>query len=87
MNFRAGVTFLFGEEIHSVRDDQAHVADAGLINAGVINLVQDSVTEREPHMAIAVEGGADAGFSAGSPARRNSGAAWGGTILYRQTIS
>ena len=68
VNFRVGVTFLLGEEIRSVRDDQPHVADAGLVNARVIDLVEDSVAQREPDMALVAEGRPNAGFSAGSPA-------------------
>ena len=75
-HFVSGIAFLFGEEIRSVRDYHSHIADAGLINAGVIYLVEDSVAQREPDMAPVAEGRTNAGFRAGSPVRRNSGLAW-----------
>ena len=43
VNLRVGVAFLFGEKVRSVRDDHPHVADAGVINARVIYLVEDTV--------------------------------------------
>ena len=87
VNFGVGVAFLLGEEIRSVRDDQPHVADAGLVDAGVIYLVEDSVAQREPDVALVAERRADAGLGAGSPARRNSGPAWCGTIWCTHAVS
>jgi hypothetical protein len=80
VNCRVGATFLLGEELRSVRDDQPHVADAGLVNAWVIDLIEDSVAQREPDPTLITEGRANAGLGAGSPARRNSGSTWCGTI-------
>jgi hypothetical protein len=54
-HFVAGIAFLLGEKLRAVRDDQPHVADAGLVNAGVINLVEDSVAQREPDAALVAE--------------------------------
>ena len=51
-HFVSGIAFLLGEKLRSVRDDQPHVADAGLVNAGVIDLIEDSVAQREPDVAL-----------------------------------
>jgi len=86
-HFVSSIAFLLGEEIRSVRDDKPHVADAGLVNAGVIDFVEDSVTQRKPDVARVAEGCANAGLGAGSPARRSSGPAWRGTIWCTHAIS
>jgi hypothetical protein len=56
-----------------LRDDQLHVADTGLVNAGIIDLVEDSLAESEPDATLVAEGFANAGFRAGSPAWLNVG--------------
>jgi hypothetical protein len=40
MNLRVGCTLFLGEEIRSVRDDQPHVADAGVVDPRVVNLIE-----------------------------------------------
>src|SRR5581483_12022781 len=47
--FKRAMALLFGKEIFAVCDDEPHVARAGLIDAWEVNLVQNSVTQREPH--------------------------------------
>src|SRR3984957_11663521 len=87
VNLGVGVALLLGEEVCAVRDDQAHIADAGLIDAGVIYLVEDSVAQREPDAALVAQGRANAGFRAGSPSRRTSGAARRVTSRWTHAIS
>lgn len=62
-----GIAFFLGEKLRAVGDDQPHVADAGLINARVINLVKNAVAQREPDMALVAECRAHAGLGAGMP--------------------
>lgn len=71
------VAFFFREIIASVGDQQAEIAGAGLIDAGKIHFVDNSVTGSEPDLAMLVQGGASSGFGAGSPARRDAGASGG----------
>lgn len=49
------MTLLLGEEAVSIGDDQAKVSEAGLIDAGVVNLVEDAVAERKPDAAGGAE--------------------------------
>ena len=60
------------EERVAVGDDQAEIARAGLVDAGKINLVENSVAEREPDAAVQIERCAHAGLGARSPARFDS---------------
>jgi hypothetical protein len=43
VNLRVGVTLLLGGKVRSVGDYHPYVADAGLIDAGVVYLVEYSV--------------------------------------------
>ncbi len=45
------ISFFFREEPAVVGDQQAEIAGAGLIDARVVDLVQDAVAEGEPHPA------------------------------------
>lgn len=72
----AGIALLLGEIIYAVRDDQPQVAYAGLVDAWVINLVENSVAQREPDSASVAQGRAKSGLRTGSPARRDTGSAW-----------
>jgi hypothetical protein len=51
MDLAVGVSFLFGEKISSVRDDQPEVSCAGLINARIIDLIENPVTDSKPDLA------------------------------------
>ena len=75
VKFRVAVAFLFREESRSIRDDQPHVSDARLVNAGIVDFIEDSMAQREPHVALVTERCADARFCAGSPACRTAAAA------------
>src|SRR5262249_13297856 len=71
-NLEPAITFFFGKETRGVRDDESHIPRTGYIHARKVNLIQDSVTNGEPHPAAAVQRCANPGFRARSPARRNS---------------
>jgi hypothetical protein len=71
-----GVALFLRKEILPVGDDQAQVADARLIHAGVVDLVQDAVANGEPHAAAVAQGGAHSTLGAGRPARWNTRPAW-----------
>jgi hypothetical protein len=62
------VALFLGEEAGAVGDDQAEVADAGLVHAGVVDLVQDAVADGEPHAADRRQGAAHTGFRRRGPA-------------------
>ena len=79
------MAFLFGEEFAAIGDDQAEVAGTGLVHAGKIDFIENAMTQGEPNPAVEVQGGADAGLGARSPARFNSGPA--GCVLYAITQS
>jgi hypothetical protein len=81
------VALLFGEESTAISDDQAEVASAGLIDAREIDLIENAVTEREPNPAMEVEGSANPGFGARSPARFDSGPAGSVTSFVRHEIT
>ena len=67
------VTLHLGEEARAVGDDQAEVANAGLIDARVIDLVENAVADGEPDAARVGEGRADAALGARGPARLDPG--------------
>jgi hypothetical protein len=69
------MAFLFSKVLTTVGDDQAEVADAGLIDSWIINLIEDAVTEREPNLAVEIQCGAYACLGARSPAGGDPGPA------------
>src|SRR2546423_1079965 len=69
------IAFLLVTKRFSVADEKLKVACVWLIDVRVINLVDDSVTEREPATAAGMVGGADPFFGARSPARLDPGCA------------
>ncbi len=83
------MTFLFGEKFAAIGDDEAEVAGTSLVDSGEINFVENAMTEREPNPAVQVQGGADAGLGARSPARFDAGPAWGITngVTHRKSSS
>ena len=72
---KGAVTLLLGEEIQAVGNNESHVASTGLVDAGKINFVEDSMTEREPDFAVLVERRTGARLGARSPSWRNAGPA------------
>ena len=58
-----------------IADEELKVARVWLVDARIVNLVDDAVAEREPEPATRMIGRAKAFFRAGSPARLDSGRA------------
>ena len=61
---RAGVALFLREKVLSIRDDEAQVARACLIDTRIVNFVEDTVAQGEPHATRIAEGGADAALFA-----------------------
>src|ERR1700722_8549945 len=61
-----------GEESSPVGDDEAEVADASLVNARIVDFIDDAVTDGEPDAAPLAERCADPVLGARCPTRRNS---------------
>ena len=55
-----------------IGDDETEIAGARVIDARVIDLVENPVAQREPDTAVATDRGTDAAFRARRPARRNA---------------
>src|SRR5258705_5172821 len=70
--YETAVAFFFGEVVSSVSDDQSEIAGARLINAGKIDFIEDAMADGVPDATMWVQRCADAGFRAGSPARRDA---------------
>src|SRR5438445_7781297 len=70
--FEPAMAFLFRKKSGAVSDQQALVASAGLIYPWKIDLIQNSMTEREPYPAVLVERRAHSGLRARGPTWRNS---------------
>ena len=68
-------------ERFAVGDEELLVARVGLIDVGVINLVDDAVAEREPDAGAAAVRRADAVLGAGRPAWLNPWRAKGGGVF------
>ena len=77
-HLRARVAFLLGEVRLAVGDDQAEIARARRVDAGIVDFVEDPVAQCEPHVARRAERGADAALRAGGPSRGNPRPAWRG---------
>ena len=69
----------------AVGDEILKIAGVRLINAGIVNLVDDAVADGEPKAATGVVGSADAFFRAGGPARLDSGRAKGGRCCFSRS--
>src|SRR5207248_1557134 len=55
-----GVALLFGKEALAVGDDQTEITRAGTVDPGIVNLVEDAVSEGKPYLAPRAERGSDA---------------------------
>lgn len=77
-----GIALFFREIEAGAGDDQSHVSGAGAVEAGIIDLVEDAVADREPDRAGRRKRGSDAALGARRPARRNSG--WAQRISRRR---
>lgn len=71
------MALLFGEKIAAVGDNEAEVASARLVDARVIDFIEDPVAESEPDTAMTGQSGAGAGLRAGGPTRLDAGPAGG----------
>src|ERR1700730_6040253 len=67
-----GVTLLFREIAAAVGDDEAEIARAGIVDTGIIDLVENAVAQSEPHAACDRGRGADSALRARGPARENA---------------
>ena len=67
-----GIALFLGEIVAPIGDDEAEIAGAGVVDAGIIDLVEDAVAEGEPDPALGRERGADAALGARGPARGNA---------------
>src|SRR5262249_46878867 len=74
-DFATRVALLLGEEALTVGDDEAEIPGAGLVDAGIIDLVEDAVADREPNPAPRFESRADAALGTRCPAGGNAGSA------------
>ena len=67
-----GVALLLREEAASIGDDETEIPRAGLVDARIVDLVQNAVAQREPHLTPCRKGRADAALGAGGPPSRNA---------------
>src|ERR1700722_6428153 len=58
------VALLFGKEIDAITDDEPEIADADLVDARIIDFVEDAVAVRKPNPAERGQSGADPVFIA-----------------------
>src|SRR6266404_9359939 len=82
-NFKSAVAFFFREKTRTISDDQPQVARASRVHSREINVVEDSMTCREPDAAGSIERGAYASLRARSTAWRNARPT--GSVNYRIT--
>src|SRR6185503_10035628 len=75
------IPLFFRKVRRAIGDDEAEVASAGVIDAGVIHLIENAVAQSEPHAAFAADGRAEAGFRAAGPTSRNTRPAGGEFLL------
>ena len=75
VDFMNGVSLLFGKIAVPVGDDQTHIARTGGVDARIVDLVQNAVTDREPDAAACGQRGSDAALGARRPTRRQAGRA------------
>src|SRR6185437_12272067 len=69
----ARMAFLFLEIIATIGNDEAEIARASIIDARVIDLIENAVAEGVPDAALRRQRCADRTLGAGCPARRNAG--------------
>src|SRR5437868_11074937 len=73
--FETAVPLFLREKTAAVGDDQAQITGAGLVYSWIINLIQNAMTDGEPHPAVQGQRSSNSGFGARCPAWRNSGPA------------
>src|SRR5687767_4990217 len=84
---RAGIPLFLGEERLAISHDETKVARARVIDAWVVDLVEDPVAQREPDAALATHSGAQTALRARRPARRNTRPTRGKGICHYLTRS
>src|SRR5487761_26820 len=67
-----GVALLFREIALAVRDDEAEIAGARVVYAGIVDLIEDAMAQGEPDAARGGGCGPDPAFRARGPARGNA---------------
>src|SRR5687767_6570435 len=67
-----GLALFFGKVRQTIRDDEAQVSGAGMINPRVVHLVENAVAQSEPHTAFAADGGTEAALRASGPTSWNT---------------
>jgi hypothetical protein len=77
------IAFFLVAKGFAVADEKLKVAGVWLIDVRVINLVEDSMTEREPETATCMVGRANAFFCARGPTRLDPRRTKGDCILMR----
>src|ERR1700722_3452168 len=75
------VDLFFVAERFAVGDEKLEVARVGLIDGGIINLVDNAVAQREPDPATGVIGRAESLLGAGGPARFDARRAEGRCVV------
>ena len=73
LHHRGAVPLFFGEEAVVIDDDESEVADAGLVDPGIVDFVEDAVADGKPDAAGVGERRADSALGARGPSRPNSG--------------
>lgn len=73
---RFAIALDLGEQSIPVSDDEPEIADASLINARIVDFIDDAVADGEPHPAAFAERGADSVLGARCPPSRNSWPTW-----------
>ena len=81
----AGIPLFLREECLPIGHDETEVARARVIDAWVVDLVEDPVAQREPHPAVATHSGTEAALRTRRPACRNSRPARGEGVFHYST--
>src|SRR5688572_9561852 len=76
-----GIALFFRKIRQAIRDDEAEVAGAGVTDARVVHLIENAVTQGEPHPALAADGRTEAALRAPGPPSGNTRPARGKRLL------
>src|SRR6185503_14848003 len=68
----AGISLFFRKECLPIGHDETKIARACMIDAWIVDLVEDPVAQREPDAAFATHSGTEAALRTRRPARRNT---------------
>ena len=81
----AGIPLFFGEVGLPIGHDEPEIARARVIDARIVDLVENPVAQREPDTAVATDRRAEAALRTRRPARRNTRPARGKRICHYLT--